>query len=67
MKSNLVLFITVTLLVFAIEVISDIVIFQITFGFAHETLVWQMVSATLVAVLVSTIAAQMKRPLATSE
>ena len=62
MKPILIVFFAVAGLVFAAQVLFGAVILQITFGFANETVVWQIVSSVLVAGIVSAIFAQISRP-----
>jgi hypothetical protein len=58
MKPHIAVFFSTALVVFVMQVLLDITIFQVTFGFAHESLVWQMISAALVALIVSAVATQ---------
>lgn len=58
----IVAFAAVAALLFAFQVVSQIVIFQITFGFANETLFWRMLSSVLIAGIVAVVFAQTQKP-----
>ena len=64
MKSDFGVFAAVSLFVLAIQLITHIVILQITFGFAHETLFWQAASAAMVGFVGMAIVAHFRKPAA---
>ena len=53
MRANAAIFCVTVLVVLAVQLLLDLTIFQITFGFAHESLFWQTVSALVVASFVT--------------
>ena len=63
----IVAFAAVAALIFAFQVVSQIVIFQVTFGFANETFYWRMLSSALIAVIVAAAFAQTQKPNTASE
>lgn len=55
MKTNLAVFVVVAVVAFAVQLLLKVVVLQVMFGFAHETIGWQIVSAILIALLVSAV------------
>lgn len=55
MKTNLAVFAVVAVVAFAVQLLLKVVVLQVIFGFANEAIAWQIVSALLIALIVTAV------------